>query len=266
MKNCNIKISIITVVYNGEAYLEKTIQSIVSQTYQNIEYIIIDGGSSDATLDIIKKYENKISHWISEPDKGIYDAMNKGVKLANGNFVNFMNADDTIYENNAIEKVVEQIIDKDSLYYTRASVVSDRVCWIYPDYDVKDYQKWLKLNLPNHQTMFFPKKFYQSTLYDLRLRIGADDDYKLFAIEECNVKFIDIVFVEFKRGGVSSNHKSFSLFKQRLYESFIRNYKHQRYVRLLIDPFKLMLMFVINKFFGEIFFLRFIKMIVRLKG
>jgi putative colanic acid biosynthesis glycosyltransferase len=261
-----ILISIVTVVYNGEEFLEKTIQSVLSQTYNNIEYIIIDGGSTDRTVDIIRKYEDKISIWISETDKGIYDAMNKGAKLANGDFINFMNADDIILTNDAIEKLVNKITKLDNLYYTRASVVSDSVCWIYPDYSVKDYRKWLSLNLPNHQTMFFPKNFYKNNFYDLKLRIGADDDYKLFALKKCDVEFIDIQFVEFQRGGVSSDHKSFVLFKQRVYESFVRNYKHKRFFRLCIDPLKLMLMFSIYNFFGEKVFHKFIKIIVKLKG
>ena len=88
-------ISIITVSYNSKNVIEETILSVINQTYEKIEYIIIDGGSTDGTIDIIKKYENQITHWISEPDFGIYDAMNKGIGLANGNWVNFMNCGDT---------------------------------------------------------------------------------------------------------------------------------------------------------------------------
>ena len=80
-------VSIITVVFNGEKYLEQTIKSVINQTYKNIEYLIIDGGSSDGTLDIVKKYEKQLSNWISEPDKGLYDAMNKGIKRAKGEII-----------------------------------------------------------------------------------------------------------------------------------------------------------------------------------
>ena len=261
-----LKISIITVVYNSEDFLEKTIQSVISQSYKNIEYIIIDGGSSDKTIDIIKKYEDKISYWVSEKDGGIYDAMNKGAKVANGDFINFLNADDIIYTDDAIEKVVNKMSSLDSVYYSRANVTSEKVGWIYPNMEVENFDKWLKLNLPNHQTMFFPKSFYKKYSYDLRLSIGADDDYKLFALQNHKVEFIDLILVEFARGGVSSNHKSFKLFKQRLYESFIRNFKHKRYIRFLIDPFKLIVFYLINSLFGEDNFLRFIKFIVKLKG
>ena len=87
-------VSVITVVYNGEKYLEQTIQSVINQTYNNIEYIIIDGGSTDTTLDIIKKYKDYISYFISEPDNGLYDAMNKGIRRANGELIGMLNSDD----------------------------------------------------------------------------------------------------------------------------------------------------------------------------
>jgi len=261
MENNQPKISIITVVYNGEKFLEQTIQSVLNQTYKNIEYIIIDGGSTDGTVEIIRKYEEKIDYWVSEPDKGIYDAMNKGAKFATGDFINFMNADDIIYNNSTVEVIVRNMHDIDAVYYSRAKIISDTFSWIYPDNEVKDYEKWLNLNLPNHQTMFFPKKFYKSFRYDLRLSLTADDDYKLFALESGSVEFIDTIFVEFKRGGVSSNHKSYKLFFQRLKESYIRNFKHHRWIRFVIDPFKLIVMFSINLIFGDENFSRFLKMI-----
>ena len=98
-------ISIITVSYNAVKTIEDTILSVINQTYPNIEYIIIDGGSTDGTLDIIKKYQDKITYWVSEPDKGIYDAMNKGIAKANGELIGIINADDW-YELDAVQNVV----------------------------------------------------------------------------------------------------------------------------------------------------------------
>ena len=98
-------VSIITSVLNGDKNLEGTIKSIVNQTYTNIEYIIIDGGSSDKTIDIIKKYENKISYWVSEKDAGIGDAFNKGIRVAKGDYINFQGDGDGFIYNNALFKI-----------------------------------------------------------------------------------------------------------------------------------------------------------------
>src|SRR5690606_4665890 len=98
-------LSVITVVYNNVKDIERTILSVINQTYKNIEYIIIDGVSTDGTLDIIHQYSEKISHIVSEPDKGIYDAMNKGLSVATGDYVLFMNSGDEIYAHDTVEKV-----------------------------------------------------------------------------------------------------------------------------------------------------------------
>ena len=97
-------VSIVTVVYNGENFLEETIKSVINQTYENIEYIIIDGGSTDGTVDIIKKYEDKINYWVSEKDAGIYDAMNKGIEAFKGDYINFLNAGDSYVNNEVLNR------------------------------------------------------------------------------------------------------------------------------------------------------------------
>ena len=127
-------ITVVTVVYNGAATLEQTILSVVNQTYDNVEYIIIDGASTDCTLDIVKKYEDKIDFWQSEPDKGIYDAMNKGIGLATGEYVALLNSGDW-YENNTIETVVNRIIKNPmvDIYYGMMRIYSEdkKFLWVY---------------------------------------------------------------------------------------------------------------------------------------
>jgi glycosyltransferase involved in cell wall biosynthesis len=103
-------ITVVTVVRNGEKTLEETILSVINQTYSNIEYIIVDGASTDGTLDIVRKYEDRIDYWISEPDNGIYDAMNKGIDLAMGEWINFMNGGDIFCNNEVLEKIVSEYI------------------------------------------------------------------------------------------------------------------------------------------------------------
>ena len=107
--------SIITITYNAERWLERTILSVLSQSYPNIEYILIDGASKDKTVEIIKQYESGISSWISEPDKGLYDAMNKGLKLATGDYVWFLNAGDTLYTADTVQRIVASLKKKVSL-------------------------------------------------------------------------------------------------------------------------------------------------------
>ena len=114
-------ISIITAVFNGEKYLEQTIKSIINQTYKNFEYIIIDGGSTDGTLEIIKKYEDKISYWISEKDKGISDAFNKGVTAAKGDYINFQGDGDGFLSSETLEEIFKDIKAGES------SIISTRI-------------------------------------------------------------------------------------------------------------------------------------------
>ena len=104
-----ILISVVTVFYNAAAEIEETILSVINQTYNNIEYIIVDGASTDGTVDVIKKYENKITKWISEPDKGIYDAMNKAIDITTGEWINFMNAGDRFVDNKVVDDIVDGI-------------------------------------------------------------------------------------------------------------------------------------------------------------
>ena len=103
------KFSVITVTYNAGKVLEDTIQSVIFQTYRNVEYIIVDGNSKDNTLEIVDKYRNRISQVISEPDKGLYDAMNKGIQLATGNYLCFLNAGDEFHDNETLQKIVHTL-------------------------------------------------------------------------------------------------------------------------------------------------------------
>ena len=112
--NNHPKVSVITVSFNAVKEIEKTILSVLNQTYDNIEYIIIDGGSTDGTVDIIKKYADRLAYWVSEPDGGIYYGMNKGIKAATGEWINFMNAGDTFYNSNVIQDVFNKVYGQET--------------------------------------------------------------------------------------------------------------------------------------------------------
>jgi putative colanic acid biosynthesis glycosyltransferase len=252
-------ITVITVSYNCAAYLEETIVSVIGQTYNQTEYIVIDGGSTDGSLDVLKKYDRHIDFWISEKDGGIYDAMNKALDASTGDYVNFLNAGDTIDGDGKLEKIASQITEYGLVFFTRAMVSFGENTGVYPGEAMNEYSSWLRRNLPNHQSIFFPKTFYGSHRYDLRLKLTADDDYKLLAMKNDSIKFIDEVYVLFERDGVSSNHKSISLLSQRIRESIIVNLKHKRYLRLLVDPPKRMVTFFIHFFFGADILFKFIR-------
>jgi glycosyltransferase involved in cell wall biosynthesis len=115
-KSSAMKLSVITINYNNAIGLRKTIESVVNQTFRDYEYIVIDGGSTDGSVDVIKEYADKIDYWVSEPDKGIYNAMNKGVAAAHGEYTNFLNSGDSYYTNNVLDEVFQQ------------NVVADIIC------------------------------------------------------------------------------------------------------------------------------------------
>jgi len=215
-------ISIVTVVYNGEEFLEKTIQSVINQTYDNVEYIIIDGGSTDGTVDIINRYEDKIDYWVSENDSGIFDAMNKGMNVATGNYVNFMNAGDRFYINSVLEEIVAYMLDKNSVYFGRGKVISKYDSWLRPSdkYMTADMDKWIEKEDPVHQAMFFPKIFYKNEKYNVNYSIISDADYKYRAKKSLQVFFIDVIVCEFELGGVSSGFDTYKHVKTMMREAW----------------------------------------------
>lgn len=182
----NTKVSVITICYNAESSIEETIRSVTEQTYKNIEYIIIDGNSKDHTVDIIKKYSSAIFHWQSEPDKGIFDAMNKGLKLATGEWVIFMNSGDSFYEHDTVSKVFEH------------SDHSDK-CMLYGDtqYLRKDSKlvekafepRYIDRNMPTaHQSFFVKLNCAKEIGFDTQYRFAADYNmiYRIYKKYGCD--------------------------------------------------------------------------------
>jgi hypothetical protein len=163
-------ITVVTVVFNGVKTLEETIKSIINQTYPNVEYIIIDGGSTDGTLDIIKKYEDAIDYWVSESDKGIYDAMNKGIKLAVGMWINFMNSGDKLYNKNTV-KIVSGFLKADLVYGN--NIKFDELSNQKFYNDIKKYAyNWNPKYC--HQSLFEKRQLYKRYPFELKFEYGAD--------------------------------------------------------------------------------------------
>ena len=199
-------ISIVTVVYNGEQFLEETIQSVINQSYDNIEYIIIDGGSTDGTVDIIKKYEDKIDYWVSEKDNGIYDAMNKGIKVATGKWINFMNAGDMLYEDQVIEDIFFDKSYPNSIFvYGDTSYNYGSFTVLRKSFNLDIYWKRIPFR---HQSVFIDSVYHKKEQYRLHIKINSDFEffYRSFRsyIEATDVqKAISIVSVD----GVSDDKR-----------------------------------------------------------
>lgn len=209
------KISIVTVCKNAEKTIERTILSVVNQTYSDIEYIIIDGKSTDNTLEIVNKYKDKISRIISEKDNGIFDAMNKAIDFATGDFINFMNSDDFFDSNNVIENVVKAInkySDCELLFgdYKYCDVNKD-ICIerCYKDMYL-DYYFFIKQNL-NHQSIFYKKSIFEKfgKYEDTRCKITADTDYNMNLVlkQKINVYYLPIYIANYSMKGFSSKNE-----------------------------------------------------------
>lgn len=200
-------ISIITVVYNGVKTIEQTINSVLNQSYENIEYIIIDGGSTDGTIDIVRKYERQIDLWISEPDGGIYDAMNKGIGLAKGDLIGIINADDW-YEPEIISYIAEFFdnLSHELVIYGLLRNFKDEQF-----YSIKGNSiNVLRYDMVQHPTCFIPKSIYEKYgTYDVKYKYSADYDLILRYVNAgIDFKFSERVIANFRIGGISTSNKT----------------------------------------------------------
>lgn len=205
----NPKVSVITVVRNDVNNIERTILSVLNQKYDGeIEYIIIDGGSTDGTTEIISKYCSRLAYYISEPDKGVYDAMNKGIVASTGDYVNFMNSGDTFHNDNVLVSMClgSEISKPAVLYGSVSAKYWDGVYVENPSEFFKTAMKFKGIGIC-HQTMFFPGDVIRRMKYDLSYRIVADYDlsYKMF---RQGISFIyrEVIVADYEWGnGISSN-------------------------------------------------------------
>ena len=199
-------ITVVTVVFNGEATLEHTIQSVVNQTYDNVEYIVVDGNSTDRTLDIIKKYEDKIDYWQSEPDKGIYDAMNKGIELANGDWINFMNSGDSFYNTEVISNIVKLFSPGNSYFGDYFDLSQKKIL-------KQNKQKDVLLSNINHQTIFYYLNLLKANKFNLSYKILSDwyTNLKLFKLKK--FIYIDYIIANYEGMGISITRRDDFFYK-----------------------------------------------------
>jgi len=210
-----MKISIITVCYNRSATIEKTILSVLNQDYPNIEYIIIDGGSKDGTPAIIEKYADKLDVFISEPDNGMYDAINKGLNLITGDVFGLMHSDDVFYDNNVVSKIAEAFKNSpttDGVYGNGIYVSNDLQEKIVRNRIGGDYN-FGKLKsgwLPLHPTVYLRKNcLEQYGNYNLNFKIASDTEFLLRYLfkYKISMKYLDTYVVKMRMGGLSTDYK-----------------------------------------------------------
>ncbi|WP_435235570.1 glycosyltransferase family 2 protein [Psychromonas sp. PT13] len=212
-------ISIVTIVYNGEMHLKETILSVLNQDYDNVEYIIIDGGSTDGTLGIVKKYEGQIDYWASEPDKGISDAFNKGLRLATGDYVLMLNSGDSFLDKYSLADMVTKIGADITAFQSQTDTGN-----VFPDYQLKDIaissdqmspEEKFKNARPAHQATLVKLSLYKKVGgYSLDYKIRMDFKFFLSAQKNSPTTCYNIAVIHFRTDGISSSIKNQIKFKQ----------------------------------------------------
>lgn len=208
-----MKISLLTVSFNSASTIKDTIESIRSQDYKNIEYIVVDGNSKDGTVEIIKSYDSFISKWISEQDKGIYDAMNKAIQLATGDVVGILNSDDFYFNDQIVSQIANAFSDE------KVDVVFGDLVFVDPNNLNKVVRKYSSAKwhpakfargfMPAHPTVFIRRKYYeQFGLFKTDYKIAADYELliRFLYVHQLKYKYLPITMVKMRRGGVSSRN------------------------------------------------------------
>ncbi len=243
------KISIITVCYNSEKTLQETIDSVITQSYNNIEYIIVDGASTDKTKQIIEENKAKINIFISEPDKGIYDAMNKGIKIASGDIIGILNSDDIFYDNKVIENVITCFINNniDAVYGNIVYFKKNNYNQIVRYWKTKKMSKYYfeNGNIPPHPSLFVKKIIYNEIgVYQAQFKTAADYEFMLrvFKIHQYKPYFLNQTLVKMRMGGTSTkNLKNIIIGNKEIYKAWKMNklkVPSQLYIMRLIKKIK----------------------------
>ena len=255
-----MKISLITVTYNSSKTLLDTLQSVLNQTYSDIEYIIVDGASKDNTVSIIKEYEPKFEgrmKWISEPDKGLYDAMNKGIRMATGDVVGILNSDDLFMDNNVLADIAHAFDDHtDAIFGNLYFVNQEDVNQIVRVWKGSPYKSFKSGWHPAHPTFYVRRSVYEKYgVFDTTFNVSADFELMLRLIEKHGIrtKYLDRYMVRMRMGGESTGSiKNIIRGNKNIFRAFKKNeikvsslYPVYRLLPKIID--KLLFMLGVNK-------------------
>jgi glycosyltransferase involved in cell wall biosynthesis len=226
-------ITVITPVFNGDQELEASILSVLNQEYRNMEYILIDGGSTDRTLDIFRKYEDSIDYWISEPDRGIYDAMNKAVDLARGQWLYFIGSDDTLRD--SLKGIAQYLVDERTIYYGNVFYTGSRTLYDGPF----GPRKLSRCNICQ-QAIFYPRRLFESQRFKLQYPVAADWEFNLRSYSNPHFRFqyIPVLVANYNDlGGVSAVGPTDERFEHDM-SNLIREYLPTiYYILFLIERF-----------------------------
>ena len=244
-----MKISIITVCYNSSLFIRSAIESVFNQSHSDIEYIVIDGRSNDGTIDIINEYADRIAHVVSEPDKGIYDALNKGLALADGEVIAFLHSDDLYFDNNVISKVVAifsddsiDVVYGDVYFFSDSNVTKVRRRY-RSDKLSESNLAWGKM--PAHPAMFIRRRIYEEIGYfETDFKIAADYEFLCRLVHYANLKPVQLssVLVRMRLGGVSTaGLRSTILLNKEVFRAIRKNGIYTNIFMLLSKyPFKIL--------------------------
>ena len=209
MRPIEVKISIITINYNNAKGLENTIISVLNQKYENIEYLVIDGGSLDSSDTIIAKYRSQLDYWVIEADRGIYNAMNKGIEKSTGDYLLFINSGDCLINNNVLQQAIDSGITQDLVYGNMQFIKFDvKREWILPD--ELSFLTFYSSTLPHPCTFIKRQLFDMIGLYNENLIIASDWEFFMLAVckYNCSYKHIDLFITVFDEEGISSDPKN----------------------------------------------------------
>lgn len=205
------KLSIITINYNDKVGLQKTFDSVFNQTYNDFEYIVIDGNSKDGSVALIEENKDKINYWISEPDKGIYNAMNKGIKAATGEFLLFINSGDCLFNHDTIKSAINQLENSVGIYYGNVMYNSNGVNTMVSALpSTLSFSFFLDFSIP-HPASFIKKSLFENYFYyNEELKIVSDWEFFLFTICKKDIKYkhLDLIISNFDDAGISSNEEN----------------------------------------------------------